>query len=93
MSSISYRPHSPELQRGFRAAELWNDDLLTDYLERWARETPDKPAMVVPGGPSVTYAEMLDRARRVANALGELGLSRGDVIAIQLPSPPDFLIA
>src|SRR5262245_16856146 len=93
MSYRDYVPHSPELQRRFREEGLWNDDRLTDYVEKWARETPDKVAMEVPGGPSLTYAQTLEKSRRFANALLAAGSRKGDVIAIQLPSHPEFLIA
>lgn len=93
MSSRDYVPHSPELQRSFRQEELWNDDRLTDYVEKWARETPDQVAMMVPGGASLTYAETLAKSRRFANALLAAGFRKGDAIAIQLPSYPEFLIA
>jgi cyclohexanecarboxylate-CoA ligase len=93
MSYRDYVPHSPELQRRFRGEGLWNDDRLTDYVEKWARETPDKVAMEVPGGLSLTYAQTLEKSRRFANALLAAGFRKGDVIAIQLPSHPEFLIA
>ncbi|MBX9841273.1 MAG: acyl--CoA ligase [Xanthobacteraceae bacterium] len=93
MSSSAYLPHAPELQRQFRADGLWNDERLPDYIDKWARETPDNIAMFVPGGLSLTYRDTLAKSRRFANALLKLGLRKGDVIAIQLPSHPEFLIA
>src|SRR5262245_49895835 len=93
MSSSAYIPHTRELQLQFRAEGLWNDERLPDYIEKWARETPDNVAMLVPGGPSLTYRDTLAKSRRFANALLALGLRKGDVIAIQLPSHPEFLIA
>lgn len=84
--------HSPALAQQFRDAGCWNDDRLADYLERWARETPDKVAIAAPDR-DITYAEWRDRSRRFANALLGLGLKRGDVVAIQYPNHPEFLIA
>ena len=89
MSSSAYVSHAPDLQRQFRAEGLWNDKRLSDYIEKWARETPDNIAMFVPGGPSLTYRQTLAKSRRFANALLELGLRKGDVIAIQLPAIPN----
>ena len=51
MSKTSYVGHPPALQRRFREAGFWNDDLLTDYLERWARETPDSRPCSCPAAP------------------------------------------
>src|SRR5215468_8483149 len=93
MSYADYVPHSPELQRQFREQGLWTDERLTNHVEKWARETPDNIAMLVPGGASLTYRKTLAKSRRFANALVKAGLQKGDVIAIQLPSHPEFLIA
>ncbi len=84
--------HSPALARQFRDAGFWNDDRLADYLERWADETPDKVAIAAPDR-DITYAEWRDRSRRFANALLDLGLKRGEVVAIQYPNRPEFLVA
>ncbi len=56
---------------------------LTDRLERWAREVPERTFVArrdptVPGGGDwihITYAEMQERARRIGQALVERGLS------------------
>lgn len=93
MTGLSDFPrHSPALSQRFRDAGFWNDDRLADYLERWADETPDKVAIAAPGR-DITYAEWRGRSRRFANALLGLGLKRGDVVAIQYPNRPEFLIA
>ena len=84
--------HSPALARQFRDRGFWNDDRLADYLERWADETPEKVAIAAPDR-DIAYAEWRDRSRRFANALLGLGLRRGDVVAIQYPNHPEFLIA
>jgi acyl-CoA synthetase (AMP-forming)/AMP-acid ligase II len=39
------------------------------------------------------FAEMYERARRAAGALRELGIERGDRVAIVLPTGPDFMDA
>jgi cyclohexanecarboxylate-CoA ligase len=93
MSTHAYVPHSKTLADRFRAEGFWGNERLTDYLERWARETPEAIAITVPGGKSLSYRETLSTARRFANGLRAVGLSKGDVIAIQLPSYPEFLIA
>ncbi len=72
--------------------EIWNGDTVPGWLSRFAHETPDKPAIVAPGE-TLTYREALRRAQRLARALSALGLRKGDVIAIQLPNVPEFVIA
>ena len=76
----------------FIAEGYWNDDTLTTWLEKWARETPDKIAFLGPDG-ALTYGEVFDRARRVAGAMLDLGIGKGEAVAIQLPNRPEYLIA
>jgi feruloyl-CoA synthase len=59
---------------------------LTDRLEEWARHAPDR-VQVAQRGPdgqwrTITYAQMLDRVRRVGQAIAERGLSAERPIAI-----------
>lgn len=93
MSNNAYVPHPSDLAAKFKAEGLWSGERLTDYLEKWANQTPDAVAMFVPEGPSLTYRETLVEARRFANGLLKAGLKKGDVIGIQLPSHPQFLVA
>jgi len=93
MSGLTDFPrHSPALAQRYRDAGFWNGDRLADYLERWADETPDRIAIAAPDR-DIAYAEWRGRSRRFANALLDLGLKRGDVVAIQYPNHPEFLIA
>src|SRR5580704_9146891 len=71
----------------------WTDDTLATYLHRWARETPDALAVAAPGQPPLTFAQARDRSERLAAALAAHGVGHGDVIAVQLPSSPDFILA
>lgn len=48
------------------------------------------PALITDGG-TISYGELHDRSRRVAAALHELGLRRGDGVALVLPNRPEFL--
>ncbi|MCP2195274.1 acyl-CoA synthetase [Williamsia deligens] len=49
----------------------------------FAATTPDKPAAILPAtGEQITYAELDERSIRLANHLRELGLRRGDCIAL-----------
>jgi acetyl-CoA synthetase len=41
----------------------------------------------------VTYAELLDSTQRFANALKDLGVSKGDVVGIYLPMIPEVAVA
>lgn len=68
---------------------------LTDRLEHWAQAAPDRVfiAQRHQGGDwrTITYAQMLERARRVAQALAARGLSRERPIAILSENSLDHL--
>jgi cyclohexanecarboxylate-CoA ligase len=83
----------PEVVRRETASGRWNDATVTTYLRRRAREAPDAIAATAPGYPPLTFAHALDKSERFAAALAARGIRRGDVIMVQLPSSPDFLIA
>jgi amino acid adenylation domain-containing protein len=51
---------------------------------KWAESTPESVA-VSTGGRGWTYAQVADRARSVSNCLREMGVGRGDVVAIVSP--------
>jgi cyclohexanecarboxylate-CoA ligase len=72
--------------------EIWNGDTVPRWLSRFAGETPDKPAIVA-AAETLTYREAWRRAQRLARAFTALGLRKGDVIAVQLPNVPEFMIA
>lgn len=41
----------------------------------------------------LTYAEVLDRVRRLTSALAQIGVQRGDRVLLRLPNSPEFIIA
>ena len=64
----------------------WFPPRLTDCLEQWAREAPER-TLVARRDKSgrwvhIGYAQMLDRARRIGQSLVELGLSPERPVAI-----------
>jgi acyl-CoA synthetase (AMP-forming)/AMP-acid ligase II len=50
-------------------------------------------AYVAPGGTTVTYAQLHERADRAAAGLAEAGVGEGDVVALTLPASPEYVIA
>lgn len=63
---------------------------LESQLTRWARETPDRPA-VFHEGKAVSYGTLDRLSNRVANGLKRLGVQPGDRVALMLPNVPEFL--
>ena len=59
------------------------------YPGAHAAATPDKPAVVMAGtGETLSYAELEERSTRLAAHLRELGLRRGDVVALLTDNRP-----
>src|SRR5262245_34666792 len=65
---------------------------LTVLLERAARQFPGRPACTLYGR-AMTYAEVNDRARRLATSLSRLGARPGRHVGLLLPNVPEYLIA
>jgi long-chain acyl-CoA synthetase len=63
--------------------------MLRDTVARY----PDRTAVVEPGGPSATYAELWDRARRMAGGLRDSGVAPGDRVAVRLGNGLDWVLA
>lgn len=77
---------------------------LYSLLDNAAAEYPGRAAIVfgavahkLPGQPlmdaPMTYRELRDAVNRFANALVQLGVKKGDRVAIYLPNSPQFAIA
>src|SRR5215471_4300744 len=60
------------------------------WIERRARAAPGGVALIA-GDRSVTYSELVGRARRLANGLRTLGVAKGDRVAWLGPNHPAFL--
>ncbi len=65
---------------------------LASIIEHHARLAPDKEAIVW-NEMRFTYGQLNALANRVANALAELGIGRGDKVALSCPNLPFFPIA
>jgi crotonobetaine/carnitine-CoA ligase len=59
-------------------------------LEARAAVQPNREIVRFRDG-ALTYGELDDRASRIANAFADLGLARGDKVAVLLPNGPEFL--
>ncbi len=69
----------------------WNADTVASWLAARAERAPETAALRHGGG-EIGYGEAFERALRVANGLLELGIRKGDVVAVQLPNVPDFAV-
>jgi cyclohexanecarboxylate-CoA ligase len=86
--SLSDR-YSAEEARSYYDAGFWRRDTLFDNLVGQAAERPDK-ALLFDSTQSYTYAELRDRALRLAVGFRRLGVQPGDRVAVQLPNWAEF---
>jgi acyl-CoA synthetase (AMP-forming)/AMP-acid ligase II len=63
--------------------------MLRDTVERH----PERTAVVELDGPEATYAELWERARRIAGGLRARGVQPGDRVAVRLPNGLDWVLA
>jgi len=63
--------------------------VITDLL---AAGADDHPALVVPGGVSLTYAQLRDLIAEAARRFESLGMKSGDRVAIVLPNRPETIV-
>jgi acyl-CoA synthetase (AMP-forming)/AMP-acid ligase II len=62
------------------------------YPGTWAERTPDQPAVIMgTSGEVVTYAELDDTAKRMAQLLRSVGLEPGDHMAVCLENRAEYL--
>ncbi|GBE43853.1 long-chain-fatty-acid--CoA ligase [bacterium BMS3Bbin10] len=62
------------------------------FLDRAARTFPDSTA-IIHGKSRATYGEFHARARRLASALAQKGIGRGDTVSVMLANTPAMLEA
>jgi oxalate---CoA ligase len=65
-------------------------DTVFDLL---ARGADDGPAIVVPDGPTLTFAELRRQVDHLAGQLNKVGIGRGDRVALVTPNGPEAAIA
>lgn len=63
-----------------------------EILEESAKKFASKRAIVFMDS-FITYGNLLDLIHKFANALKELGVKKGDKVALYLPNSPQFIIA
>jgi long-chain acyl-CoA synthetase len=85
----SYQPEVPHSVEPIAERSLFT--ILSDA----ARMFPDRPAAVwaVPGGKTLTYAELLAETERFSAVLAGVGVKRGDRVGLILPNSPQYVIA
>ena len=83
---------NPERAKHYLEQGYWKNDTLIQWLDDHAAVRPDGPALITETG-IITWADFKDRVDQLTNGLMGLGLMKGDVVAVQLPNIPEFMIA
>src|SRR5215467_4371313 len=65
--------------------------LVQDFLQHSAATRPDKTALVC-GGKRYSYSELNSRADRLAQALREMGVKRGDRVGLWLNNSMELVV-
>lgn len=84
--------YTPERIATFRENGWWTDDHLWTLFSRQADATPEK-AFITDTVLDLSYAEVRDRALRLAGALQSRGVEFGDRVVVQLPNWSEFAVA
>src|ERR1700755_644584 len=77
----------PTVAAKYRADGWWSDERHADRIRKLAAERPDDPAYITETA-RFTWKDYDRASERVAAALLELGLERGDRVAVVLPDGP-----
>jgi len=64
---------------------------LWELVERRSRDAPSAPALLF-ADKRISNEDFRGRALRLAGGLAGLGISKGDVVAVQLPNIPEYLL-
>src|SRR4051812_30581904 len=76
----------------FIAQGWWRDDTLTKWLAVHAAQRSQAPA-IIQGSAIVSWSALSERVASFAAGLRQAGVRAGDVVAVQLPNIPEFIIA
>lgn len=67
---------------------------IRDWLDRWAKETPEQTSHLFADGSSMmTWSDLRDQARNFAIILGGLGIKKGESVALCLPNGKQTIIS
>lgn len=61
------------------------------WVSKWALLEPDSTMLVCDDGRAYTYSEFNRRVNRLAHALRDIGINRGERVAVIFPNNPEFL--
>ncbi|MFB6310925.1 MAG: class I adenylate-forming enzyme family protein [Salinirussus sp.] len=69
----------------------WPDSTLFEGVADVADQHAERVALHVAGG-TITYADLIERARRVSRGFARLGIESGDIVAVWLSNRPEWVV-
>jgi 2,3-dihydroxybenzoate-AMP ligase len=85
-------PWPAERAARYRAKGYWEGITIFEMFERSAARDPQRTALVA-GEVRMSYRDLADAARRLAQGFAAMGLQPLDRVVVQLPNTPSFVIA
>ena len=82
-------PFPPEFAERYKRADFWRAETIPQAIVNASEQRPDAIALN-DSTRSITYAQLLDEAGKLAALLDREGIARGDRIVIQLPNCIEF---
>lgn len=76
--------------KGSRSVVATPSKTAGDYLEQWAREFGDRPALA-DNKEAFTYRQFDKRANQYARWAKSIGLVKGDAVALMMPNRPEYM--
>jgi long-chain acyl-CoA synthetase len=89
---MDYRPWHDNYDYNVPTSLRYPRILVHDILQIPANAWPDKPAIIFEGR-TLTFWEVREMVLRMANALQEIGIQKGDRVGLHLPTCPQYIIA
>ncbi|HET6289377.1 MAG TPA: AMP-binding protein, partial [Amycolatopsis sp.] len=86
---LDHVPWPPETAARYRASGYWRGQTFGKLLTGLAEAYAERPAVI---GETArwTFAELDERAHRLAAGFAGAGIQRGDRVVVQLPNAPEF---
>lgn len=100
--TVAKVPEAPHLRDNNGEPSAWfvDGELNACYncVDRWAIKNPDKPAIIYEAdepneGRIITFGELLKDVCKFAQVLKNLGVKKGDTVAVYLPMVPEAIVA
>ena len=82
----------PELAANYIEKGYWLNETLNSHLDKHSKTTPEASAIIYQDG-VLNYKQLKEVVDQVTNGLLKIGLTKGDVVAVQLPNTIEFIIS